>query len=325
MSAAKTAWLFPGHGSQYPGMGREVLESSVAAREIFDAVEALAGFPVREAMLRGPAERLSRPLLLEPALTALALSHAALLEERGLAPDYVGGYSAGEVPAIHVAGVVGRHDALRLAVLRGRILERAASGPRVRMAALHGIPALLVEEIVFKLQHRGLLAVAGWNAPDHLTLVGAEEVVMEAERRARGRGAMTAVVTVAGAWHSPAVAGAAAEAWAESLEIEFRAPILPLFLGSTGQVERDPARIRAGIAEQICQPVRWRETVEGLLRCGCTRFLELGPGGVLGGFLRRNEAARACEVRSVERRGGRVSTLLSDRRAVLAADTNRPG
>lgn len=308
MTGTPAAWVFPGHGSQYAGMGRETLRVSASAREVFAQAEALTGLPVRQVMLRGPGERLTRPALLEAALAALSLSHALILEEAGLVPDRVAGYSAGEVAALYAAGVVRRDDALRLATMRGEILERAAAGPPARMAALYGIPAGYVAEIVWALQGSGTIAVAGWNAADHATVVGCPAVVVEAERRARALGAQVSTVEVAGAWHCGAVADAAEEAWARSREVEFRSPRVPFYTGATGGAETDPERIRLSVARQICEPVLWHLVVEQMVRGGCLRFLELGPGGVLSGFLKRRRDAPALEVRCVERRGGALSS-----------------
>ncbi len=327
MTPARTAWLFPGHSSQYPGMGREVLEASATAREIFAETEELSELPVRKVMLRGPAERLSRPALLEPALTALSLAHAALLAENGLAPDCVAGYSAGEVAALHAAGVLSRTSALRLAVLRGQILERAAGRPAVRTVALYAIPSHQVEDLVRDLKSRGLIAVAAWNSEDHTTVTGTPELVHEAERRALVLGGVASVVEVAGAWHSPAVADAAAEAWDRSREIEFRPPRVPLYAGLSGRPESDPDQIRLCVARQICQPVLWQQVMDALLRDGCTGFLELGPGGVLSSFLkRRRGGAPTLNIQCVERRGGVLRALdrLGGARRGVASRPRRP-
>jgi len=202
-------------------------------------------------------------------------------------------------------------------VLRGRILERAAAGAAVRMVALCGIPSHQVEALVRSLESRGPIAIAGWNAEDHTTITGAVEVVCEAERSARALGAVASVVEVAGVWHSPALADAASEAWDCSREIEFGPPRVPLYVGASGRPESDPDRIRLCVARQICQPVLWRQVVEGLLRRGCTRFYELGPGGVLSSFLkRRRGGAPELDVQCVERRGGTLRAL--DRRGGAA-------
>ncbi|HEX9282710.1 MAG TPA: ACP S-malonyltransferase [Gemmatimonadales bacterium] len=308
--SARVAWLFPGHGSQYPGMGREVLQVSAAAREVFEAAEDLSELPLRKVMLSGPAERLGRPAMLEPALAALSLAHAAWLADYGLAPDSVAGYSAGEVAALYAAGVLCRVDALRLAVLRGRVLERAAAGPAVRTVALCCVPSRQVADLVRSLESRGPIAIAGWNAEDHTTITGMAEIVCDAERSARALGAVASAVEVGGAWHSPMLAEAAAEVLDWSRDVEFRPPCVPLYAGASGRRESDPDRIRLCVARQICQPVRWRQVLDSLLRNGCTRFLELGPGGVLTSFLRRRRRGDlALDVQCVERRGGALGAL----------------
>lgn len=304
MDAPASVWVFPGHGSQQPGMGRDLLRASAAAREVFAEAEEAAGLPLRTLALNGPADRLARPAALEPALAALGVAQLAVMAELGHAPRAVAGYSAGELVALHAAGVLDRAATLRIAALRGRVLERWPGRFPARMAAVYGLTPGRVEAIVGELAARGPIAVAGWNAPDHTTVVGPVLLVEAAERAAREAGGFTTRVDVAGAWHCMAAAEAAARIHEAAGEFEFRAPRIRFLSACTGAPEADPVRLRRCLAEQICTPVRWREVVDGLRSEGHTGFLEFGPGGVLRVLLERwGRAGSAVRTRCFERRG----------------------
>jgi [acyl-carrier-protein] S-malonyltransferase len=308
--------LFPGQGAQYPGMGRVIYDQFPRAREILRQAEALSGLPLREVCLRGPDVRLRQPNVLEPALTALAVSYVELLAGHGVRPDCVAGYSAGEVAALYAAGVVSLTDALRLAVRRGRALQEATTDAG-RMVAVAQLPTTAVERVIAGLRSRGHLAVAAWNAVDHTTIVGEEARIQEAARELRALGGVLTDVAVAGPWHCAWVAGAARRVQEAIADMEFRPPRVPVYTSATGEPEDCPERLRHGLAEQIARPVRWRPIVTDLLRLGVRHFVEVGAGRTLYGFLLREARATgiACRAHFVERENGRApsaSRLLSE-------------
>jgi len=303
---ARAAWLFPGHGSQYVGMGRELLESWPAARATFERAEALSGLPLRRIMLRGSDEELRRPDVLEPALVALSLGHAGLASERFGPPRAVAGYSAGAVAALCRAGVLSEEDALQAAVLRGRILQRAAEAGGGGMSAVSGLSLSRVRRLVARV---GGVELAGWNAPDQCTVTGRVEAIHLFERAALREGAGVSPVAAAGPWHGSLMREAAEEI-AEALKpIRFSSPVLPVYTPVTGMREDDPAALRRGLAEQIMRPVLWRPLLRLLLR-DTERLYEIGPGHTLIGFARATVgSSRRHGLFAVERAGGRLSRV----------------
>jgi len=281
-----TAWLFPGHGSQYRGMGRGFPFSAPCVRSVFEEAESLSGRELRVLAVQGDADDLRDPELLEPMLAAFALACAALLQERGAQPAAVLGYSAGLLAALHCAGVITRDAALTLAVRRGRLLKDGAARYRGAMGAAVGLPAAQVCAAIAPLSPN--LDVAGWNAPDHLTLVGDEAALRHAAASVQSAGGSWLPVEVAGAWHSTRAAPVAEQAAALYTDVAFSAPRLPLYCSVSGRRETDPARLRESLAQQLRRPVLWHAAVSAL-RTGerISRFVEVGCGRVLQSMTRR--------------------------------------
>jgi [acyl-carrier-protein] S-malonyltransferase len=283
----KIAWLFPGQGSQYIGMGQGLFELSASAKEIFDEAEAISGLPLRELSVNGPAERLRDCDVLEPLLTAISLSYAAFLRQQGVHPSFVAGYSAGEVAALYSAGVVGLRDALKIASLRGKILHQAARSLSGKMLAVYRLGAQVVEEIVADLETQGVIAVAAWNAPDHTTIVGDEGVMAKAQREAVLFGAEVAAVDIAGPWHCRLAEHTAKRIGAALSDIRFSFPRVPIYMSSTGTIGCDPDTIRRCLVEHVYKPVRWSTSLNSMVASGVQHFIEVGPGKMLKGFVKR--------------------------------------
>jgi [acyl-carrier-protein] S-malonyltransferase len=304
------AWLFPGQGSQYPGMGRGLWERYSEAQVIAEEAEALSGLPLRQIGLLGPIERLRRCDVLEPLLTAISLSYAEILRGHGLVPSFVAGYSAGEIAALGCAGVVSRTDALRIAILRGRLLQGAAEALSGRMVAAYRIPASAVTSVITELESVGTIAIAAWNAPDHTTIVGDEALVRHAEAELLALDAETAAIDVAGPWHCRLLDRVAGEALRHFEAIRFRPPVVPVYTSASGRIESAPDRLRQCLADQLCVPVLWQAILEDLRRRGVRSFLEVGPGRVLSGLLRRAWTdPEPYEIRTTEGRTGGTKPL----------------
>ena len=295
----KTAWLFPGHGSQYPGMGRGLWQSDPVAQHVLDCAERLSGLPLSDLMSRGPAQELMRPEVLEPAIVAFQAAYVLHLRARGERPAVVAGYSLGELTALFAAGVLSLEDTLRIAVLRGRCLRDVAAGGEWRMIAAEGVrPGY---------QGANGVAVAAWNAPGEMTLVGADSAVRHEERLLLREGARIGDVSAAGPWHCEAARAGANEIGAALRDFEFREPNLPVYAGSAGGREDRPGELRRLLAEQIASPVRWCDVAESLWAAGVDEAVEIGPGRTLTAFMRRNLGRRSCSLRFLERPMGAVS------------------
>lgn len=301
----RIAWLFPGQGSQYIGMGQGLFELSASAKEIFDEAEAISGLPLRELSLNGPAERLRDCDVLEPLLTAISLSYAAFLQQQKVRPSCVAGYSAGEIAALYSAGVVGLRDALRIASLRGKILHEAARSLSGKMLAVYRLRAQAMEEIVGDLETQGAIAIAAWNAPDHITIVGEEELVAKAQLHAISLGAETAAVDIAGPWHCRLAEHTAKRIGAALSDIRFNFPTVPIYMSSTGAIGRDPESIRRCLVEHVYKPVRWSTSLSNMVASGVQHFIEVGPGRVLKGFVKRAVPPQGgCDVMFLEGQNG---------------------
>lgn len=285
---ADIAWVFPGQGAQYVGMGRGFAFEDAAVRSVFEEAEASCGRPLRELSVSADARTLRDPAVLEPLLVAFSLAYAERLRERGQRPAAVAGYSAGAISALCCAGVIDRGDAFRIATARGRLLSAAARDCTGAMLAVFGLPGLRLQHLVADASaHR--VDIAAWNAPDHLTIVGPDDAVADAARAVEAAGGHVFPVDIAGAWHgrhAEWIVPACADLLAD---IRFRAPSVPYYCSVSGRRETDPVRLRDHLSRQIRSPVLWRAAIGNLHAGeGIQRFAEVGCGRTL-----RSMTARA--------------------------------
>jgi [acyl-carrier-protein] S-malonyltransferase len=261
---------------------------------------------------RGPLTELTRPAVLEPLLTALNCAYADHLRECVPRPTCVAGYSAGEVAALYAAGVLDRRQALQVAVLRGRILERQAAGLSGGMIALYGIPAVVLERLVRETQDSGCVAIGARNGHCHLTITGVRPAVAEVERRALALGASSATIDAAGPWHCELVAEASRELLEGLRVVPFRSPRLPIFVCATGTAISNPGDLKIHLAAQLSRPIQWNTAVTEMLKHGIRLFLEVGPGRVLNGLLSQQELPAAVRRHFLERPDGGTRAFKPD-------------
>lgn len=303
----KEVWIFPGQGSQYPGMGRALYQLSTTALEVLQRVEALSGLPIGTLASQGPRERLTQPVVLEPAVAALQIAYVDELKKSGARPDCVAGYSLGELGAFYCAEVITREDALNIAVLRSRILQKKVGGPW-RMATVRGVPSSTLEGIVARLSPPYALAVGAYNAPGHAAITGETHGVIKAEIEIASLGGVTSVVDVAGPWHSSLALDCVREVRQALQPFNFNEPRIPLYSSATGGLLAGKDNLRDCLAAQIALPVLWNQVLTALWERGVRKSLEIGPGHVLTGFVRRSWPNRGQESRFIERENG-SSTL----------------
>lgn len=300
MAQIRTAFLFPGQGSQAVGMGTDLLREDPAAKALFDAASDAAGADIAALCARGPFEALSRTRVLQPAITAVSLACRAWLQARGIVPDAAAGHSLGELAALACAGSVSDADAVRLAAARGAAMDDAATATPGTMIAVVGLDADQVVAQAADLLPRAEGGVANLNGPDQVVLSGTVAAMDRASAHFESLGARCVPLPVSGAWHSETMAPAEAPFLAALDGIALSAPARRLYLNATGAPSDDPAFIRAALVNQLRNPVRWVDIVRGLQADGVTRFVEVGPGKVLRGTLRRIwPDATAYEVHSV--------------------------
>jgi [acyl-carrier-protein] S-malonyltransferase len=283
---ATTAFIFPGQGSQYVGMARDFHAADAGSRELLSNADATVGAPLSTVMFNGPEETLRQTHNTQPAIYVHSM--VVLAKLRHLKPDMVAGHSLGEYSALAAAGALGFEDALRLVRLRGELMQRAGEEHQGTMAAVVGLEPDAVEEICAEASAAGVVQPANFNSPGQIVISGSVEGVRAAMELARTRGAkMVKELVVSGAFHSPlmATAGKGLEQALASARISDAR--IPVYANVTAEPVTRAADIRDLLHRQLTSPVRWEETIRNMARDGATTFVEVGPGKVLQGLVKR--------------------------------------
>ncbi|MBI3281645.1 MAG: ACP S-malonyltransferase [Acidobacteria bacterium] len=286
----KIAFLFPGQGSQFAGMGRSLAETHAAARQVFEEADGVLGFPLSRLCFEGPDQDLKLTENTQPALLACSIAAFRVLEQRGVMPGYVAGHSLGEYSALVAAGSLTLADALRLVRRRGRYMQEAVPPGAGAMAALLKLPAGRLEEILAQAAGGEVVSAANFNSPDQVVIAGHKGAVERAAELARSAGARRAVMLpVSAPFHCPLMRPAQQKMATELNAVGFRDLRWPLINNCRAAEIRDAAGARSGLIEQISAPVRWSDSVRRLASSSVTTFIEVGPGAVLTGLLRTIE------------------------------------
>lgn len=290
----KRAYVFPGQGSQFPGMGKDLYESSAAAREMMEKANAILGFRITDIMFAGSDEDLKATRVTQPAVFLHSVC-LALCDDTLPAPDMVGGHSLGEFSAIVASGAVGFEDALRLVAVRAEQMQKCCETVPGRMAAVIGLPTGKVEEICAATP--GTVIPANYNCDGQVVISGEAEAVEKACEALKAAGARRALpLQVGGAFHSPLMEAARAELAKAIARTEVRTPRCPIYQNVSARAETDPLIIKDNLLRQLTSPVRWTQSVKAMLADGAGEFKELGPGAVLQGLIKRIASAEGAEV-----------------------------
>ena len=284
------ALVFPGQGSQVVGMGRDLTESSAAARLVFDEADDVLGYPLSRLCFSGPADQLQSTEHAQPALLATSIAALAALREcvGSLAPVAVAGHSLGEYTALVAAGALDFATALRLVAERGRLMRAAGDAAPGAMLAVLGLPDEKIAAVRADAARFGAIAVANENAPGQTVLSGSREAIAAATRLAKEAGARRAIpLAVSGAFHSPLMRSAA-DALAPALAAaDLRDPRWPVVANTSARILLTAAAVRAELGQQLTGPVLWSAGIRAMAGLGARAFVELGPGSVLAGLVKR--------------------------------------
>jgi [acyl-carrier-protein] S-malonyltransferase len=283
----KTAYLFPGQGSQAVGMGEDFYREFDFVRELFDMTEEITRLPIARLCFKGPMEELTRTVNLQPALTAVNLACLAVLEQEKAEVDFCAGHSLGEYSALSAAGVLSPPDAARLVFRRGELMNREALKHPGAMQAIIGLKLAEVEALVEEGRRLGVVAVANHNMETQIVITGAAEPVARVGALAAAKGAKSVPLKVSGAWHSELIRGAEAEFCENLSAAAFHPARKNIVLNVTADTAQDPDEIRAIMARQLCSPVRWYDSMCRMDAAGVERYVEVGPGKVLAGLQRK--------------------------------------
>ena len=285
----QTAFIFPGQGSQSVGMGQDLHQEYDIVREIFDMAEETCRINLRRLCFQGPMESLTETVNLQPAVTAVNLACLAVIRKEGVTADTAAGHSLGEYGALAAAQAVTAQDAVRLVFKRGELMHRESLKHPGAMHAIVGLTIDRMDELVARAaeEGRGPVSVANHNTETQIVITGAPAAVKRAAALASDLGARAIPLRVSGAWHSELMAGAVAEFEQFLAETPFAAPKIAVVHNATADTESDPDEIRAVLARQICSPVRWYDTVREISAHEPRTFVEVGPGRVLTGLLKK--------------------------------------
>jgi [acyl-carrier-protein] S-malonyltransferase len=304
---SKTAILFAGQGAQVVGMGQDLAETFPGARAWFDRANAALGYDLAAICFRGPEADLTKTENAQPGIFLVSWVCFELLKERApnLKIEAAAGLSLGEFTALTAAGAMSFEDGLRVVRQRGKFMQEACDTTRGGMAAIIGLDEAPTRAVCAEAG----VVLANLNCPGQLVISGAVEKITKACELARAKGAKRALpLAVAGAYHSPLMAGAQPKLRDELANISLSAPAVPVISNVTAQAHG--ADVSARLVEQVCASVRWEESMRSLLAQGFTRFIELGPGTALSGFMKRiDKTAQLLNVADAASLEATVKTL----------------
>lgn len=281
----KKAYIFPGQGSQFPGMAKDLYENNATARELLEKANSILGFRITDIMFGGTDEELKQTKVTQPAIFLHSVALASTLGDFN--PDMVAGHSLGEFSALVANKTLSFEDALVLVSKRALAMQKACEITPSTMAAVLGMEDAKVEEICASITDDVVVA-ANYNCPGQLVISGSVTGISKAVELLKAAGAKRALVLpVGGAFHSPLMEPARVELEAAINATQFNTPICPVYQNVNAQPVTDPEQIKANLISQLTAPVRWTQTVQNMSADGATNYIEVGPGKVLQGLVKK--------------------------------------
>ena len=282
------AFVFPGQGSQFVGMGKDLYESNATAKQLFDKADEILGFKITDIMFSGTDDELKQTKVTQPAVFLHSVI-SALCMESGEEPSMVAGHSLGEFSALVYSGALSFEDGLRLVAARANAMQKACEANPGTMAAIIALPDDKVEEICAEVSKEGKVVVpANFNCPGQLVISGEVDAINEACERMKAAGAKRALpLKVGGAFHSPLMQPAKEELQEAIEGTNFSTPKCPVYQNVAAKPHTNPAEIKANLIAQLTSSVRWTESVKNMIADGADDFTECGPGRALQGMIAR--------------------------------------
>ena len=279
------AYVFPGQGAQFVGMGKDLYDNVPLAKELFEKANEILGFPITDIMFAGTDEQLKQTKVTQPAIFLHSVILAKALGDQ-FNPQMVAGHSLGEFSALVAAGALSFEDGLTLVSKRAMAMQKACEMNPSTMAAIIALPDNVVEEVCASIP--GVVVPANYNCPGQLVISGSNEAIDAACAKLTEAGAKRALkLNVGGAFHSPLMEPARVELEAAIKAAPFKAPICPIYQNVDAKPHTDPAEIKTNLIAQLTAPVRWTQIVQNMIADGATSFTELGPGTVLQGLIKK--------------------------------------
>ena len=287
----KQAYVFPGQGAQFSGMGKDLYEMNAEAKALFDKANEILGFNITEIMFSGTADELKQTKVTQP---AVFLHSVILAKVMNIKPAAVAGHSLGEFSALVAAGALSFEDGLRLVAKRAMAMQKCCESQPGGMAAILNLDDAVVEQVCAEID--GVVVAANYNCPGQLVISGADEAVNVACAKLKEAGAKRALrLPVGGAFHSPLMEAARAELEQAIAEVEFNTPVCPIYQNVDAKPQTDPEIIKANLIAQLTAPVRWTQIAKNMIADGVEAFTELGPGNVLQGLIKKVDANAVVE------------------------------
>ncbi len=280
------AYIFPGQGSQYVGMGKDLYEENSAARELFQAADSILGVNLKKICFEGPEDELRQTKNTQPAIFLHSMAVMKLMKKN--VADMVAGHSLGEYSALVAAGAMTFENGLKIVRLRGELMQRAGEKEKGTMAAIIGLESSVLEGICKEASAAGIVQCANINSPDQIVISGSVTGVQKAMEISKTSGAkLVKELVVSGAFHSPLMYSAC-EDFSNSLEkIEIQDAIIPVYANVTGKSVKKAKEIRTLLNQQLTHTVRWADSINRMINDGASSFVEIGPGKVLQGLVKR--------------------------------------